>query len=114
MGVYIDYYLIYGWKLPYDMKDINGNLVRYDNELFTAMIDGEPNQLYSVFLDQMLGKYIVFGKVMLNMSIEDDSCFEDVDLPEMNKNMLIYKFNKLFGESQLNEEPKLFKFIHFS
>lgn len=112
MSVYINRYLIYGWKLPYDMKDINGNLVRYNNELFTPMIDGEQGQIYSVFLDQMMGKYIVFGKVILDMDIEDGSSFEDVDLPEINKNMLIYKYNKLFGNKQLKEEPKLFKFIH--
>jgi hypothetical protein len=110
MGVYRRDYIVYGWKLPYDLKDSNGDKINIWDDKFLPMIEGHKNEEFTLITDSMCGGYNVFG-LLLNSSDEWD--FVQLDFSGLDPEKVKSKYKELFGLSDI-EEPKLFIFSNFS
>lgn len=104
-------YIVYGWKLPYDMKDSKGQEIDFWDEKFIPMIEGHKGEEYSLIIDQMMGEYIVFGKVIA----EDDEGWNFTYLTNIvqDSEKLMNKYREVFNVSGRISEPYLFIFTHY-
>lgn len=114
MGVDRSDYIIYGWKMPYEILDAQGNEIDLWNEKFESVMCGFKEEKYALISDGITGDYNVFGLSVLKCNDEYDGWdFVDIDIKKFDEDEIIEKFIELFGfEPKTN--PKLFIFSHFS
>lgn len=60
MGVDRTDYIVYGYKLPYELKNENGKIDLWDDK-FLPMIEGHQGEEFTLISDGMSGQYNVFG-----------------------------------------------------
>jgi len=105
-------YIVFGWKLPYEMKDSNGEQINfYDDEKYEPMLDGDPDEPYRLIVDGMMGYYVVFGKVIA----EADVGWDFIHLNNLIANLyeIKEKYRELFNVEGEVVDPYLFIFSHF-
>lgn len=117
MGVNRKDYIIYGWKLPYNMKDKDGNKIDpYDGE-FVKYNDNENEGEITLIEDGMCGEYMVFGYLVKAYGSDTDWYegwgFAELDTDAIDKAYLETLFDKLFGHKD-DMKPKLFIFSHYT
>lgn len=107
MGVYRTEYIIYGWKLPYDIGK--------DQELDLYEIDEILESPFSLIVDGMMGKYCVFGEI-INQTSDEGWEFTILDLEKMDSQKLIDKYKEIFklNSEEIVTDPYLFVFTHYS
>ena len=112
MGVDRQDYIIYGWKLPYELIDNDGNEIDlHSNEIY-QYITG--NNEYIMIQDGMCGEYNVFGKLIACQNNDWDGWdFMKLNIENYNANEAKAKLKEVFNLA-LEEEPYLFIFSHFS
>lgn len=116
MGVYRIDYIIYGWKLPYELKDLNDNKIDLWDDKYLPFIEGWKDEKYTLIRDGMSGKYNMFG-IMLEKAEGYDGwpttelSFEDLS---KDKDELICKFKELFYGDKNMPDPKIIIFTDFS
>ena len=105
-------YIIYGWKLPYNMKNRNNEKLNLWDDKFLPLVEGHKNEEFRIIQDQMCGKYTVFGyKVMSN---DDGWEFKDIVFNDsFNYLKLKNRYVELFDNEIPETEPTLFIFSHF-
>jgi hypothetical protein len=114
MGVDRNDYIIYGWKLPFELKNENGEKIDIYDDKYLPYIEGRRGIEYIIIVDNTCGKYIVFG-----LLIETDRGdlegwnFKSLDLTNLDSEQIKYKYFELFGVNNINE-PNLFIFSHYS
>ncbi len=118
MGVDRSDHIVYGWKLPYDLKDSNGNKIDFWDKKFLSMIEGHPGEEFTIIIDGMSGKYVVFG-------LKVESCYDDsgegwdftnLDINDFDAEDVKSEYRKVFElkEDEIITEPYLFIFSHYS
>jgi hypothetical protein len=116
MGVDRTDYIVYGWKLPYDFKDANGDEIDWYDDKFLPYLEGHEGIKHTLIPDGMCGKYCVFGEI-IDFDNDDGWDFQELPLdiqPTWNdENNLSKKFEEVFGVDA-KELPKLFIFSHYS
>lgn len=116
MGIDRTDYIVYGWKLPFKLKNESGEINILDDK-FLPFIEGRPGVDYLISYDGMGGKYIVFGKKLLSCDEYEGSGwdFKDISIgiEDLDSKNLKDKFKELF-EMNPEVEPKLFIYSHFS
>ena len=97
-------YIFFGWKLT------NGEIPNYWD-----VIDSQTLGDFDIIPDQMLGKYIVFGKQVKRASEYDGWDFVDLNLffTKDYSQGLIEKYKEIVGKDPL-VDPKLFIFTNFN
>jgi hypothetical protein len=107
-------YIIYGWKLPYELQNSNGEDIDLWDDKFLPMIEGHQGEKFTIVTDGMSGEYTVFG-----LNIAHSSSYDGWDFYKLNfdniisKEELKLKYKELF-DSEIEEDPYLFIFSHFS
>jgi hypothetical protein len=104
-------YIIYGWKLPPEIKN-KGKIIDLNDDKFLPYIEGHKGIKYSLIIDYMCGKYIVFGKLIAFDSSGGGWDFENLNIT-LDSQLVKDKFLELFGFEN-KKEPKLFIFSNFS
>ena len=114
MGVDRSDYIMYGWKLPYEILDNEGNEIDLWDEKFESVKCGFPGEEFRLISDGMCGEYNVFGLRMLYLDEDDGWDFVNLDiLQSIDSDKVKSKYVELFG-IQPTTEPTLFIFSHFS
>ena len=107
-------FIIYGWKLPYELKNENGDIDLWDDK-FLPFIKGHKGVEYSLISDGMCGNYTVFGKLLGQATDDSDGWgFINLDLSAINSEEVKSKYKELFEIDIIPSEPYLFIFSHFS
>ena len=106
-------YIIYGWKLPYELKDTKGENIDLWDDKFLPMIEGHPGEKFTLIIDGMCGKYNAFGLSVAQSN--EDWEFEKLNFEDISskKEQVKNKYKELFG-TEIEEDPYLFIFSHFS
>ena len=114
MGVDRSDYIVYGWKLPYDIKDKDGNVIDIHDDKLLPYIEGDSKvSPYRIIADGMTGDYVVFGAII------SDACddWEGWDFVEIRPHMfsekgVMDKYRELFNNNP-RTYPTNFIFTHF-
>jgi hypothetical protein len=106
-------YIVYGWKLPYEMKNSKGDQIDFWDDKFLPMIEGHEDEAYSLIIDGMMGEYTVFGIVI--EQDEDGNGWDFVHLSgvRVNHDHLKDKYREIFDVEGEVADPYLFIFSHF-
>jgi hypothetical protein len=116
MGVDRTDYIIYGWKLPFEIKDNNGIKIDIYDDKYLPFIEGHPGVKYTIISDGMCGKYNMFG-IMLEKADGDDGWASiELSFDDLSKyrDEAISKFKELFYDDENIGEPKVIIFSDFS
>lgn len=107
-------YIVYGWKLPYDLKDSKGNEIDFWDDKFLPMIEGHKNEKFSIVIDGMCNDYVVFG---ITVATAGEVGWDFFKLKILN--VLRYldelkdKYREIFDVEGEVADPYLFIFTHF-
>ena len=113
MSVYRKDYIVFGWKLPYDISNGEGKIDFYSDK-FLPMIEGHRGEDFSIIRDGMCGEYTVFGLVMESGGDSYDGWgFIELDSSILDHERVKSKYREVFGMDEVSE-PSLFIFSHFS
>lgn len=109
MGVDRQDYIMYGWKLPYDLKNADGE----DIDVYDLYEEVE-DEGFSLISDGMCGSYNVFGIVINDGGDQYEGWdFVELDIKPIDAGRAKAKLKEIIGENSFGE-PKLFIFSHFS
>lgn len=113
MGVDRTDYIVYGWKLPYEVKNNEGEIDFWDDK-FLPYIEGHKGEIFSIIKDGMCGEYTVFG-VRLARSKDDGGGwgFMYLEPPDFDPEKVKVKYLEVLG-IEPTEEPRMFIFSHFN
>lgn len=113
MGVDRTDYILFGWKLPFQLKDKNGNEIDPWDEKLMPYIEGHKGVEYSFIVDGMCGDYCAFGKNMGSATDDGEGWgFTDLDFSSINVEEAKKLYVELFN-LEIVTEPKLFIFSHY-
>ena len=105
-------YIIYGWKLPYDIKDgKTGEEVNIGEEQYEDYAYNSEG--YTLIQDGMCGEYIVFGELILTSDDYNGWQFTTLDIGEMNSEEAKQKYREVFNVEEPMSESTLFIFSHY-
>ena len=91
MGVYRIDYIVYGWKLPYELKNKNGKIDLWADK-FLPYIEGHKGVEYTLISDGICGEYNVFGKLLNHAESDGDGWgFTNLNLAKMDAEELKIK-----------------------
>jgi hypothetical protein len=114
MSAYRSDHIVYGWKLPFDIKDGNGKSIDLWNDKFLPVIEGHEGEEFTLISDYMCGEYAVFGLGVKSCRDNEKGWgFEDLCFQDFDENKVIQKFRELF-EIEPVEKPRLFIFSNYS
>ena len=114
MGVYRSDYIVYGWKLPYEILDNEGNKIDLYDEKFESTMCGFEGEDFTLITDGMCGRYNVFGLNVQHCNDEYEGWdFVNLDIASCDAEKVKSKYVELFGIYPTTE-PTLFIFSHFS
>jgi hypothetical protein len=115
MGVDKTDYIMFGYKLDYEMEDPKGGKIDWYSDKFLPMIKGRKGEEYSLIIDGMNGDYVVFGKILLEGNEYEGFDFKEFDVSKINSESVKRRLQELFEDyREVTDEPKLFAFSHFS
>ena len=109
MGVDRTDYIIYGYKLPYNIK----NLL---DDKFLPMIEGHEGEEFIIVTDGMCGQYNVFGILIESGGDTYEGWdFVPLDFKNLDAEKVKSKYREIFElkEDEQIDEPYLFIFSHF-
>ena len=116
MGVERTDYIVYGWKLPYDIKLASGKKLDdeiWENEELRSMMEGRPGEKYFLITDGMNGNYAVFGKLISSFEEYEGINFHKICLEDFNYDSdMLCKYQEIFGEVP-SENSSYLIFSHF-
>ncbi len=109
-------FIIYGWKLPYVMKDIHGEINFWD-DMFQPYLEWVKVGDIALIQD-VHGKYNVFG-IVLNSSSGGFYAgwnFDGIDINGLDKEKVTSGYKHAFGipENEPVADPYLFIFSHYT
>lgn len=115
MGVDRSDYIIYGWKLSYEMKHANGETIDFWDDKYLSMIEGRPGELFTIIRDGMMGAHVVFGIMIQKADEYEGWKFVELNFHEYNSQRpeVIEKYIEIFGKEPDND-PTILIFSHFS
>jgi len=110
-------YIIYGWKLPHDMKDSNGKNFDYWDDKYLSMIDGHEGEEFIIVRCDGGDVDVAFGKLLAVGGDEELGWgFTPLNFEGLDEEKVKNKYRKLFF-LEANEEiadPYVFIFSRFS
>jgi hypothetical protein len=106
-------YIVYGWKLPYELKDSKGDKIDLWDDKYLPMIEGHKGEKYSIIIDGMMGDYVVFGMIIDYAYSDEGWSFIHLKNPTLDPNELKDKYRKVFDVEGEVANPYLFIFSHF-
>jgi len=115
MGVDRTDYIVYGYKLPYKLKNKNGIIDIWDNK-FLPMIEGHKGEEFIIVSDGMSGEYNVFGLKISSCDEYTGWDFVELDIENLNAEKVKSKYREIFepSDEDVIPEPNLLIFSHFS
>ena len=116
MGVDRTDYIVYGYKLPYELKNENGKIDLWDDK-FLPMIEGHQGEEFTLVSDGMCGQYNVFGiRIESGGDKYEGWDFVHLDFKNLDAEKVKSKYREVFElkEDEPIAEPYLFIFSHFS
>lgn len=109
-------YIVYGYKLPYELKNENGKIDLLDDK-FLPMIEGHQGEEFTLVSDGMSGQYIVFGMRIKSCGDKYEGWdFVHLDFKNLDAEKVKSKYREVFElkEDHPIADPYLFIFSHFS
>ena len=116
MGVDRADYIVYGWKLSFELKDKDGNKIDFYNERYLPYVEGHKGIDFTLVFDGMCGEYCVFGKLIQRASEYEGWQFVNLNLNNLDPDEVKKEYRKVFDiqENELIADPYLFIFSHYS
>ena len=109
MGLSRTDYIVYGWKLPLNMTDKDGNEINFWDDKFLPYIEGHKGEEYTIVRDD---NFMAFGKLV---AIDSDGWdFKHLDTNNLNKEEVKNKYNEVFEVEGSVSDPYLFIFSHWN
>lgn len=107
-------YIVYGYKLPYELINENGKIDFWDDK-YQPMIEGHEGEEFTIIFDRMSGEYVVFGLFIACSDEYDGWDFFKLDTKDLDGEKVKNKFHEVFGqlEGVTITEPELFIFTNF-
>lgn len=108
-------YIVYGWKLPYNITDSKGDKVDLYKDEYLPMVEGHKGEKYAIITDGMCGDYNVFGIVVKRGGDRYEGwLFENLDIRDFSNSSddMKIKYREIFDA--VPKEPNLFIFTHWS
>jgi hypothetical protein len=109
-------YIVYGWKLPFEMKNSKGEKLDLWDDKYLPMIEGHEGEKYVIIRDQMCGDYMVFGIVL--GSAGENNGWNFFPIKGLNVFGQMYevkdKYREVFEVEGEVADPYLFIFTHFN
>lgn len=115
MGVDRIDYIVYGYKLPYELENKKGKIDFWDDK-FLPMIEGRPGEEFTLIRDGMSGQYNVFGLLIKSGGDKYEGWdFVNLDFKNLDAEKVKTKYRELFEieDTESVSEPTLFIFSHF-
>lgn len=107
-------HVIYGWKLPFDIKDGNGESIDLWDDKFLPMIEGHEGEKFTLIIDSMCGKYTVFGLSVASGGDDENGWdFVSLDYKNLFFKKVTERFSEIFG-FEPETKPELFIFSNYS
>lgn len=114
MGVDRTDYIMYGWKLPYKIKDRNDEVIDLWGDKLLPYVEGHKGVDERLIVDGMCGEYCVFGTTIKTGGDQYSGwTFEELNINGLDSTELRKKYSEIFN-NEIEEEPKLFLFSHYS
>ena len=118
MGVDRNDYIVIGYKMPYDVKFKNGELLCediWDDEKYIPMIEGWKDEEFTIISDGMSGKYIAFGKMIDSSDEYQGFDFIELNIDQADFDKVKQRAKEIFPELEFDfETPKTLIFSHYS
>ena len=120
MGVDRTDYIVFGFKMsPELLKSKN---ISIDDDKYLPYIEGHKGEQDTIVYDYMMGKYVVFGKLINQSWDYEEGKFTTISYQDFfddeETKRVTDKFIELFGQDVLDEleddEPQMFVFSHYS
>ena len=108
-------YIVYGYKLPYEMSNEKGP-IDLEDEKFLPMIEGHEEEEFTIVSDGMCGEYTVFGLLIESGGDEYEGWdFVNLDFENFDPEKVKSKYREVFEleEDEPVAEPYLFIFSHY-
>lgn len=113
MGVDRNDYIVYGWKLPYEILDNDGKEIDLWSDKYSSMIEGHKGEKYTIISDGMCGDYNVFGLLIASCDGEYEGWgFVNINLDIINQDEVKLKYLEVF-DREPDSNPELIIFSHF-
>ena len=116
MGVDRTDYIVYGYKLPYEMSNKKGPIDFWD-ENFEPTREGHEGEEFTLIIDGMCGRYSAFGLLIESGGDKYEGWdFVNLDFKNFDAEKVKAKYREVFelDEDEPVAEPYLFIFSHFS
>jgi hypothetical protein len=115
MSVYRTDYIVYGYNLPYELKNEKGK-IDLCSDKFLPMIEGHQGEQFSFISDGMCSDYNAFGIVIKSVSEYEGWDFVNLDFKNLDAEKVKSKYREVFDlkEGVSIADPYLFIFSHFS
>ena len=107
-------YIVYGWRLSYGLKNSKDEEINFWDDKYLPMIEGHPDEKYSIIRDGMWSDYTVFGKVIADADEDAGWEFTHLNNLKVDPNELKDKYREVFEIEGEVADPYLFIFSHFS
>ncbi len=112
MGIDRTDYIMYGWKLPYDLRNKRGEKIDTYSEKLLPYIEGHKGIEYSL-VEGMSCEYKAFGKVIEQGGDKYEGWdFVKLDFKNLDPVEVKDKFKELFDIDEI-EDPTLFIFSNY-
>lgn len=105
-------YIIYGWKLPYEIKNDDG-VIDLDDDKFLPLIEGQEGEEFTILQDGMNGEYTVFGLVIALAYDDGGWVFQELPMTFDQEEKVLSRYQDLFESEPPIDKPKLFIFSHY-
>lgn len=109
MGLIRTDYIIYGWKLPFNMKDQNGEFLDFWDDRFLPYIEGHSDAKYNIVRDEN-GRWMAFGKLI---AVGSEWNFKELKFNNLNKDEAIEKYCEYLNTDGPNGDPFVFIFTNY-
>ena len=107
-------HVVYGWCMPFPVKNNNGVIIDLQDDKFLPMIEGHKEKEFTIIINSMYGEYTVFGLAVASSGYNEGGWdFVNLDFKSLDSKKVTKKFSEVFGFNP-ESNPELFIFSDYS
>lgn len=116
MGIHRNDYIIYGYRLPINIKGKDGNKIDLWADEFLPYIEGHQGVEFSIINHLQDNTSFAFGQNLGHMYEHGEWDFHMIDFKSLDSEKVKKEYRKIFGlkEDEFIAEPYLFLISNFN